>query len=128
MSEVTVLIVPGLRDHVTEHWQTLLAGRLPRVRMVEAMGREDLLGDARFATFSARVAHADEINAIVGEWVRQRTADQVEAILVDAQVPVTRAHSIADIAADPHYLPAFPLQPSHNLSAVGFRCASPARA
>ena len=25
MSEVTVLIVPGLRDHVAEHWQTLLA-------------------------------------------------------------------------------------------------------
>jgi predicted alpha/beta hydrolase family esterase len=23
MSEVTVLIVPGLRDHVAEHWQTL---------------------------------------------------------------------------------------------------------
>ena len=42
MSEVTVLIVPGLRDHVAEHWQTLLAARLPRVRMVEPMGREDL--------------------------------------------------------------------------------------
>ena len=23
MSEVTVLIVPGLRDHVAEHWQKL---------------------------------------------------------------------------------------------------------
>ena len=42
MSEVTVLIVPGLRDHVPEHWQTLLAARLPRVHMVEPMGREDL--------------------------------------------------------------------------------------
>ena len=42
MSEVTVLIVPGLRDHVAEHWQTLLAARLPRVRTVEPMGREDL--------------------------------------------------------------------------------------
>jgi predicted alpha/beta hydrolase family esterase len=42
MSEVTVLIVPGLRDHVAEHWQTLLAARLPHVRTVEPMGREDL--------------------------------------------------------------------------------------
>src|SRR5262245_33452224 len=42
MREVTVLIVPGLRDHVAEHWQTLLAARLPRVRMVEPMGRKDL--------------------------------------------------------------------------------------
>lgn len=42
MSEPTVLIVPGLRDHVAQHWQTLLAARLPRVRQVPPMGREDL--------------------------------------------------------------------------------------
>jgi predicted alpha/beta hydrolase family esterase len=40
--ETTVLIVPGLRDHVERHWQTLLARSLPRVRTVPAMGREDL--------------------------------------------------------------------------------------
>ena len=43
---LTVLIVPGLRDHVAEHWQTLLAPRLPLlgfdVRSVPPMGRADL--------------------------------------------------------------------------------------
>lgn len=38
----TIHIVPGLRDHVAEHWQTLLAARLPQVRTVPPMGREDL--------------------------------------------------------------------------------------
>jgi uncharacterized protein len=38
----TVLIVPGLRDHVERHWQTILARRLPNVRSVPPMGREDL--------------------------------------------------------------------------------------
>jgi predicted alpha/beta hydrolase family esterase len=38
----TVLIVPGLRDHVEQHWQTLLAQQLPRVATVPPMGREDL--------------------------------------------------------------------------------------
>jgi len=38
----TILIVPGLRDHVDEHWQTRLAARLPRVRVVPPMGRADL--------------------------------------------------------------------------------------
>lgn len=38
----TVLIVPGLRDHVPQHWQTLLAAQLPRVASVPAMGRDDL--------------------------------------------------------------------------------------
>ena len=72
-------------------------------RLARAMGREELLHDPRFATFTARVQHADAINGIVGDWVRQHTAAEVETILVAAQVPVTRAHSIADIAADPHY-------------------------
>ena len=38
----TVLIVPGLRDHVQAHWQTLLATQLPKVHTVPPMGREDL--------------------------------------------------------------------------------------
>jgi len=38
----TVVIVPGLRDHVEQHWQTLLARRLPNAVSVPPMGREDL--------------------------------------------------------------------------------------
>ena len=40
--EPTVIIVPGLRDHVEEHWQTLLAKKLTKVVVVPPMGREDL--------------------------------------------------------------------------------------
>lgn len=47
MSEATVLIVPGLRDHVAQHWQTLLAARLPRVVEVPPMGRDNLDCSAR---------------------------------------------------------------------------------
>jgi len=46
MNAPTVLIVPGLRDHVDAHWQTLLARELEahgrQVRTVPPMGREDL--------------------------------------------------------------------------------------
>ena len=35
----TVLIVPGMRDHVEAHWQTLLAAELPKVHTVPPMGR-----------------------------------------------------------------------------------------
>ena len=72
-------------------------------RLVRAMGREDLLDDPRFATLRARAEHADTINSIVGDWVKQHTAAEIEAVLVAAQVPVCRAYSIADIANDPHY-------------------------
>ena len=53
MGEPTVLVVPGLRDAVAEHWQTLLEGRLRaagrRVASVLPMGREDLSCAARVA-------------------------------------------------------------------------------
>jgi len=46
MSSPTVLIVPGLRDAVATHWQTLLEARLRaagrHVASVPPMGREDL--------------------------------------------------------------------------------------
>ena len=45
----TVLIVPGLRDHVARHWQTLLIEQLPRVHAVAPMGRANLDREARVA-------------------------------------------------------------------------------
>ncbi|WP_107772266.1 RBBP9/YdeN family alpha/beta hydrolase [Nocardioides sediminis] len=42
----TVVIVPGLRGDVPEHWQTILADRLPRVSVVDSFQRDkrDLTG------------------------------------------------------------------------------------
>jgi predicted alpha/beta hydrolase family esterase len=42
LSKPTVLIVPGLRDHVPEHWQTLLETKLTRVACVPRMERDKL--------------------------------------------------------------------------------------
>lgn len=52
----TVLIVPGLRDHVAAHWQTLLAAQLPRGRTVPPMGREDLDCARRLAAIESAIA------------------------------------------------------------------------
>ncbi|MGH7818571.1 MAG: CaiB/BaiF CoA transferase family protein, partial [Candidatus Binatia bacterium] len=72
-------------------------------RLAEAMGRKDLLSDPRFKTLADRARHAEEINGIVAEWCRSRTAAEIEDIMNRAQVPVCRAFSIRDIFADPHY-------------------------
>jgi crotonobetainyl-CoA:carnitine CoA-transferase CaiB-like acyl-CoA transferase len=72
-------------------------------RLARAIGREDLLADPRFSSLERRAENGDAINAIVGAWCRQHTAAEIERIMVAAEVPVTRAYSIADIAADPHY-------------------------
>lgn len=47
-TQTTLVIVPGLRDHVTEHWQTLLEVKLAKVRRVVSVPplREDGLNCA----------------------------------------------------------------------------------
>ena len=42
----TTVIVPGLRGHVEDHWQTLLAAKLPNAVIVPSFGRDkrDLAG------------------------------------------------------------------------------------
>jgi uncharacterized protein len=55
-NEPTALIVPGLRDHVEAHWQTLLAKSLPRVRSVPPMGRSDLDCQTRVRAIEAEIS------------------------------------------------------------------------
>jgi predicted alpha/beta hydrolase family esterase len=50
-----LLIVPGLRDHVAQHWQTLLAEGLPNAHSLPPMGRDDLALDARIDALEAAV-------------------------------------------------------------------------
>jgi len=63
----TVLIVPGLRDHVDAHWQTLLGAHLKacgrEVRTVPPMGRTDLDCAARVEAIER------EAQSIDGPWV-----------------------------------------------------------
>lgn len=63
MTSAAVLIVPGLRDHVADHWQTLLAARMAaagtRVQAVPAMGRADLDCAARVAAIERALAEIE---------------------------------------------------------------------
>jgi crotonobetainyl-CoA:carnitine CoA-transferase CaiB-like acyl-CoA transferase len=71
-------------------------------RLCAAMGRPDLLDDARFATLADRARHGDEINDVVAAWTADLPAAEVERACLEAGVPVARAYTAADIAADPH--------------------------
>ncbi len=54
MTTPTVVLVPGLRGHVEDHWQTRLAASLPQARIVPPLGRSD-------ASLQARVTLLDRI-------------------------------------------------------------------
>lgn len=55
----TVLIVPGLREHVAEHWQTLLEARLEKVRSVPPLETDKLDCAARVRAIQHALAQID---------------------------------------------------------------------
>ena len=73
-------------------------------RCFAAIGRPELIDDERFATARARVANVDEVDAIVGAWVAERTRDEVMDILLKAQVAAAPVMDIADLSRDPHVI------------------------
>lgn len=94
MTRPTVLIVPGLRDHVAQHWQTLLEARLlaagAPVASVPAMGREDLDCAAKVAAIERVARGVDGPIVIVAHsggcimlahWARQTRRPVLGALL-----------------------------------------------
>jgi predicted alpha/beta hydrolase family esterase len=58
-TSTTVLMVPGLRDHVAEHWQTLLQQRLPNVRSVPPLTENKLDLNARIEAIQRELESID---------------------------------------------------------------------
>lgn len=58
-TNATVLIVPGLREHVAEHWQTLLHARLAKVRTVPPLEINGLDCNARVEAIQREIEHID---------------------------------------------------------------------
>lgn len=59
--------------------------------------------DSRFATAEARLAHQDELDAIIGQWTRGQDAFALAERLQSAGVPAGPALRGPDLLADRHY-------------------------
>jgi crotonobetainyl-CoA:carnitine CoA-transferase CaiB-like acyl-CoA transferase len=70
-------------------------------KFCEVTGLEDLGNDARYATNAGRVAHYDELMALVRAVIQQRTADEWLEILRAANVPVGKINSVSEALSDP---------------------------
>jgi crotonobetainyl-CoA:carnitine CoA-transferase CaiB-like acyl-CoA transferase len=69
-------------------------------RLLRALGRGDLSGDARMATTAARLAHREEVDALVGDWVGARDAGTALAALAAEEVPSSLVMSVRDLFED----------------------------
>ncbi len=73
-------------------------------RFARAMGQDVLAEDPRFKDNRARIANADDLDAIIGAWTASHTLTEAAAILDEAGVPAGPVMSIADIASDSQFL------------------------
>jgi formyl-CoA transferase len=85
--------------------EILIAGNADRVfsRLAQVMGRPELAGDERFATHGARGAHAEVLDALVGEWTKELPSAELLDRLAGAGVPAGRVYTAPDMLRDPHY-------------------------
>jgi formyl-CoA transferase len=70
--------------------------------LLRAIGREDLVGDARYETAEARWQHKAEVDALVEAWTLERSKHDVMAILAGAGVPCGACLDTGEVLADPH--------------------------
>jgi crotonobetainyl-CoA:carnitine CoA-transferase CaiB-like acyl-CoA transferase len=72
------------------------------LRFCELAGRREWLSDARFAELSARRAHRQELDYLVGKWTAQYTPHQVMVMLQRAGIPAGAVQNAEDLYRDPH--------------------------
>jgi formyl-CoA transferase len=76
-----------------EHWP----------RLLKVIGREDLIGDERYATRDARIVHEKEIDAIISEWTRLHTKQEAMQIIGAVGVPAGAVLDTGELLDDPSF-------------------------
>ncbi len=71
-------------------------------KLMQAIGRPELVQDPRFRRNADRSAHDAELRAILQDWMGGRTRDEIQSALDAADVPCGPVWSIADVAASEH--------------------------
>lgn len=72
-------------------------------RVMRIVDREDLVAEPWFADHTGRLEHAEELDAIIQDWIGQRTADEVLAAFAEHEAAIAPINSIADIFEDPQF-------------------------
>ncbi len=114
----TILIVQGLRDHVPDHWQTLLATKLPRVRSVAPLEHDKLGCAARVDAIDRAlaaiegpviiVAHSAGV-MMVAHWAALRAAREIHGALLaapaDLETPMPAGYPTTEVLDANGWLP-----------------------
>jgi len=70
-------------------------------RLLEVIGREDLKDVPEYAGQATRIEHADQIEAIVETWTKERTVDEMLNVLEAADLACSPVPTFGQVANDP---------------------------
>ena len=70
-------------------------------RLCKAIGDPGLAKDPKFATLEARKQNEDELEAVITAWTLQHTREEVQKILIAADVPAHIVAKPSDVYRDP---------------------------
>jgi crotonobetainyl-CoA:carnitine CoA-transferase CaiB-like acyl-CoA transferase len=73
------------------------------VRLMRAMGRDDLADNPAYAHNTGRVTHEAVLDSAIADWTASRSAEDVVSTLEAADVPVGLIYDVADMFEDPQY-------------------------
>ena len=74
------------------------------VRLFQAIGRPDLISDARFKNNSERLRHSADLDAIIGSFILQRNFQDNLNFFEEARVTVGPVYDVSQFQEDPHVL------------------------
>src|SRR5215469_14652885 len=72
-------------------------------RLLKLIGREDLIGDARYATPGDRVEREKEVDAVIAEWTRHHTKHDAMRMIGDAGIPAGAVLDTMELHNDPSF-------------------------
>lgn len=73
-------------------------------RLSKAMGMPELKDNPRYATHVARGANQIELDELIGNWAKDKTIADIEAVMIENAVPVGKVYRAKDMIDDPHYV------------------------
>jgi crotonobetainyl-CoA:carnitine CoA-transferase CaiB-like acyl-CoA transferase len=73
-------------------------------RLFRAIGRPELIDDPRYRSNADRVAHAHELDALIGAFIAERTQVENVAFFEAAEVTIGPIYDTAQILEDPHVI------------------------
>jgi len=71
-------------------------------RVMALVGRPDIAEQEWFSSAGERVRHADQLDAVVGEWIGRRDFDEVMAAFQEAGAAIAPIYDIEQLVNDPH--------------------------